>query len=260
MIFFPGIHQPGDARHFRVACVSLNRLDNRRKPLGCRRVLLDSGAFTKVNRFGGYPEAPEDHARRLYDLHCSGAVRILAAVAEDYMCEPVVTAKTGLTIPEHQRLTIERYDRLVAELTRLFGGPIPFHVMPVLQGQSARDYLGHLAMYGARLRSRMWVGVGSVCKRQGKVAVIEDLLEAIKGARPDLRLHGFWREADGAAEPQGSAAAVQRRQHGVVVQRAQAGPRRQRLARGAGILRTGHARAERRRAANAVRVGVRAAA
>lgn len=37
----------------------------------------------------------------------------------------------------------------------------------------------------------MWVGVGSVCKRNTNVAEIERILSAIKAERPDLRLHGF---------------------------------------------------------------------
>jgi hypothetical protein len=41
------------------------------------------------------------------------------------------------------------------------------------------------------LNARSWVGVGSVCKRNGNPDQIEDILLAIKALRPDLRLHGF---------------------------------------------------------------------
>jgi hypothetical protein len=37
----------------------------------------------------------------------------------------------------------------------------------------------------------MWVGVGSVCKRNSSPCLILDVLMAIKMERPDLRLHGF---------------------------------------------------------------------
>jgi hypothetical protein len=37
----------------------------------------------------------------------------------------------------------------------------------------------------------MWVGVGSVCKRNGRPEKILAVLSAIKAIRPDLRLHGF---------------------------------------------------------------------
>src|SRR4051795_10333681 len=37
----------------------------------------------------------------------------------------------------------------------------------------------------------MWVGVGSVCRRNGNPSAIEAVLRAIKTERLDLRLHGF---------------------------------------------------------------------
>ena len=93
-------------------------------------------------------------------------------------------AITGLTIPEHQRLTIERYDALLACDTGVY-------IMPVLQGYAPEDYVSHIRQYGARLAYGAWVGVGSVCKRNGDPRAILDVLIAIKTERPDLRLHGF---------------------------------------------------------------------
>jgi hypothetical protein len=37
----------------------------------------------------------------------------------------------------------------------------------------------------------MWVGVGSVCKRNGSVADVTNVLAHIRAVRPDLNLHGF---------------------------------------------------------------------
>ncbi len=85
----------------------------------------------------------------------------------------------------HQRWTIKRYDRIRRAL------PAHIYLMPVLQGYDRQDYVDHVAMYGARLEFGMWVGVGSVCKRNGDPAAIENVLMAIVAARPDLRLHGF---------------------------------------------------------------------
>lgn len=233
--FYPGLHQPHDAVNFDRACISIHRLERRRKPVRCADVMVDSGAFTKLAKHGCYPEPVEVYARQLHRLHTQGVVQITVAAAQDYMCEAFMLAKTGLTIAEHQRLTVERYDALLSALSELFGGSIPFPVMPVLQGFGIADYLRHVEMYGDRLKPGMWVGVGSVCKRQGNVAVIEDLLLAIKEVRPDLRLHGFRREADGPAKSHRSAAPLQRRQHGLELRRPEAGPRRQRLARGQGF-------------------------
>lgn len=144
--------------------------------------MLDSGAFSELLLHGGY-RADE---RTFVDQ----VARVIAhrpdvVVSQDYMVEDVMLRKTGLTLVDHQRLTIERYDEIRARW--LWRTPL----MPVLQGWTVDDYLRHLEDYGQRLRSGMWVGVGSVCKRQGDIRLIEDLLGAIVRERPDLRLHGF---------------------------------------------------------------------
>lgn len=143
---------------------------------------MDSGAFSSILRHGGYPHGVDEYAGQIARWrHCG---RLLAAVAQDFMCEPAMLARTGLTVADHQRLTIERYDALLPLVEGVY-------VMPVLQGYSPMDYVAHVEQYGARLKPRMWVGVGSVCKRNGDVKAIEAVLVAIQRARPDLRLHGF---------------------------------------------------------------------
>ena len=63
--------------------------------------------------------------------------------------------------------------------------------MPVLQGYQVSDYLKHLFDYGDRLLPNMWIGIGSVCKRNSDPSQIRDILKAIKLIRPDLKIHGF---------------------------------------------------------------------
>lgn len=187
MKFFVGLHQPSDAKHFNSVCISVNRVRNRRKPVPVGdllggEVLLDSGAFTEIAKYGGYRHGVEEYAeqvRRLLPI-----MPITAAVSQDYMCEPHMLAKTGLTVEDHQRLTIERYDALLA-------CKLPVYIMPVLQGYEPADYAEHVRQYGSRLGFGAWVGVGSVCKRNSNPEAISRVLQAIKRERPDLRLHGF---------------------------------------------------------------------
>jgi len=188
--FYVGLHQPADAQHFDSCCISINRVRGRKAPVP-GRVLIDSGAFTELNLYGGYRHGVEEYAAELYRLYTQGVINIVAAVAQDYMCEPFMLAKTGLAVGDHQRLTIERYDALVAELDNLFGGKCPFPVMPVLQGYLPSDYVRHTRMYGNRLKPGMWVGVGSVCKRNGDPKAIVNVLSAVHSALPGLLLHGF---------------------------------------------------------------------
>ena len=183
--FFVGLHQPHDARHFSRAYISINRLRSRRSavpvPSGAE-VLIDSGAFTEISTHGAYRHTVAEYAadlRRIRDL-----VPIVAVVAQDWMCEPFIVAKTGLSVAEHQRLTIERYDELLEH-------DLPAPAMPVLQGFDPADYRRHIDAYGDRLVPGMWVGVGSVCKRNASPVDVLNVLATIAGPRPDLRLHGF---------------------------------------------------------------------
>lgn len=189
--FYVGLHIPAQAHRFGLTCISINKLRGRHKPIVGPRVLVDSGAFTELERYSGYRHGVEEYAAELYRLHTEGVCDIAAAVAQDYMCEAFMLARTGLTVADHQRLTIERYDALTAELNRLFGGRCPFPVMPVLQGYRPGEYAAHVRAYGVRLVAGMWVGVGSVCKRNGSPERIVEVLTAIRDIRPDLRLHGF---------------------------------------------------------------------
>ena len=181
--FFLGVHHPADAAKVKHAFISVHALSRRKSMFPVNEWIMDSGAFSTIAKHGGYPEPVEDYASHIRRF--AGCGRLLAAVSQDYMCEELMLLKTGLTVQEHQRLTIERYDELVSMDV---GGT---YIMPVLQGYHPKHYADHIRLYGDRLPSYAWVGVGSVCKRNGNPAAIEDVLLAIHAERPDLLLHGF---------------------------------------------------------------------
>ncbi len=145
--FYVGMKHASDARHFERCMVSVARL---------KRV-----------------------------VRWSNCGRLVAAVSQDYMCEPFILAKTGLTVRDHQRLTIERYRKIKGLVD------CAAYVLPVLQGFEPWEYVSHLRQYGGTLSEGQWVGVGSVCKRNARIDEIERVLVAIRDERPDLRLHGF---------------------------------------------------------------------
>ena len=181
--FFTGIHHPNKADRVPLAMVSANALRNRRSHFPVNEWIMDSGAFTTVTKHGGYPHSVDEYAEIIRRFADCG--RLLIAVAQDYMCEPFVLERTGMTVADHQRLTVERYD----DLLRCDRGGVP--IMPVLQGYDVGEYVDHLRMYGDRLGFGMWVGVGSVCKRNRNPGSVVAVLEAIHAERPDLKLHGF---------------------------------------------------------------------
>lgn len=183
MRFYVGLHQPSDAQHFERCMVSINRLRRRKSEFKVGEWMMDSGAFTELKDHGRYRSTPSEYANEARRWIGNGQLAVI--VSQDYMCEPFILEKTGLSVEEHQRLTIDRYD----ELLDLIDGDS--YVLPVLQGYWPDEYLAHIEQYGGRLTQGAWVGVGSVCKRNSDVEQIEQVLAPIHAARPDLRLHGF---------------------------------------------------------------------
>jgi len=143
---------------------------------------MDSGAFSQIYSKGQYDEPVNKYADQI--KRWSECGNLLAAVTQDMMCEPFILQRTGLTVEEHQRTTIERYKELSNIVTDTY-------IMPVLQGYEPAEYVQHLEMYGESLVPGQWVGVGSVCKRNTNPSGIIEVLYAIKNIRPDLKLHGF---------------------------------------------------------------------
>jgi hypothetical protein len=185
MEFFIGWHQPVNGRsgcnNFANTMISINRLLKRESYFAVNNWILDSGAFSRISSGKGHLSTKK-YAKQI--IKWSGCGNLLAAVTQDYMCEKPILDKTKLTIIDHQKLTIHRYDRLLTFNTGVY-------IMPVLQGFEVKDYLAHLKMYSDRLKYNHWLGVGSVCKRNGKPDKILAILAAIKSDRPDLKLHGF---------------------------------------------------------------------
>ncbi len=106
------------------------------------------------------------------------------AAAMDWMCEPAIRQKTGLSVLEHQRRTVLNYLEL-----RTLAPEQPW--LPVLQGWERADYLRHRDQYasaGVDLASLPLVGLGSVCRRQD-TAMAEDLIRELEA--DGIRLHGF---------------------------------------------------------------------
>jgi hypothetical protein len=122
---------------------------------------LDSGGFTELSMFGAWQTTEAEYiaaARRYRDE----IGNLTYASPQDWMCEPFVVAKTGLTVQEHQCKTIENYLHLINAAP-----DVPW--VPVLQGWTIGDYLRCVEMYdavGVDLAAQPLVGLGSVCRRQ----------------------------------------------------------------------------------------------
>lgn len=193
--FFLGTHEPAwlsqltDVPLF----VSHRRLARRRRlPAATTPWALDSGGFTELSMYGGWRTDPSEYvvAVRRYVAEVGN---LLWASPQDWMCEPIMLQRTGLTVAEHQRRTIENY----LELRRL-GPDLPF--IPVLQGWTAADYLRHDEAYeraGIDLSAEAVVGVGTLCRRQATGQLVT-ILEAL--AARGIRMHGYGVKSQGLTQ------------------------------------------------------------
>lgn len=144
---------------------------------------LDSGAFTELNMFGEWRTSVEQYAKEI-KRYQEELGHMTWASCQDWMCEPFVLEKTGKTVQDHQRLTIDNYLSI-----RNINPDLP--VIPVLQGWKIPDYLDHVEQYqnrGIDLTKEKIVGLGSVCRRQNTDEA-EELVKILHAK--GIALHGF---------------------------------------------------------------------
>lgn len=185
MKFFLGTHIPSWLGRLDFPLFISNNGLRKRRSYG--RALgpwaLDSGAFTEIQTHGRWTIGAEEYVDsiRTYQEKIGN---LLWAAQQDYMCEPFMLEKTGLTVEHHQQLTIENFLEL-----RALAPDLP--IIPVLQGWTIDDYQSHIDSFiaaGVDLPSLSLVGVGSVCRRQATTE-IENIVRSI--SERDISIHGF---------------------------------------------------------------------
>lgn len=194
MRFYLGTHQPAWlARDLGVPLlVSHRRLAGRRcLPRASGPWACDSGGFTELSLHGRW-RTPE-HAYVAAVRRYVGEIGLLEwAAPQDWMTEPAVRARTGLSVRAHLRRTVDSLLRL-----RDLASDLPF--IPVLQGDSVHDYHRCADMFeraGIDLTRERLVGIGSVCRRQ-HTNQVEQIMRSL--AHRNIRLHGFGVKTTGLA-------------------------------------------------------------
>lgn len=193
MDFYLGTHEPSWLHRTDVPLfVSAVRLRLRRtfqKAKG--RMAFDSGGFSELQVHGKWTVAARQYAEEMRCWAEEIGMPDFAAI-QDWMCEPHMLAKTGKTVAEHQKLTIESYATL-----RQLAPEIPW--LPVLQGWQPDDYESHVERYrtaGFDLAKLPRVGVGSVCRRQG---TFDGARIIHRVADLGIKIHAFGVKVDGLA-------------------------------------------------------------
>jgi len=184
MKFYLGTHETGWVGKIPVPfMVSHRRIQHRRRlrPASAP-VVIDSGGFSELSMYGAWRTTSAEYidaCRRYVD----GLGTVDWCAPQDWMCEPFMVAKTGLSISEHQHRTVDNYCRLRQEAP-----DVPW--IPVLQGWAIDDYMACIDLYdaaGVDLTDGT-VGVGSVCRRQstGEIAAVFSALH-----EAGVACHGF---------------------------------------------------------------------
>ena len=184
MEFYLGTHVPVHLERTEVPMFLSRRvLQKRKSPIkSIAPWALDSGGFSELRLNGGWEMTAEDYVETVNRLNKTPNLRW--AAQQDWMCEPVMIDKTGLTVREHQRRTVANF----LELKKL---DCDVHIIPVLQGYTMDEYKECFEMFevaGVDLRSESLVGLGSVCRRQN-TDDIERIVSCFHAK--DLKLHGF---------------------------------------------------------------------
>ena len=184
MRFFLGSHVPKHLERTEVDLFISRRTLMKRKSLlnPICEWALDSGGFSELRLNGTWSINAEQYVEEL--KRYSQMDGLQWAAPQDWMTEPFMIEKTGLSVREHLKRTVDNY----LEIQRL---DPPVHVIPVLQGWELDDYRECFELYesqGVDLRNEPVVGVGSVCRRQAS-SEIERIMRYFYSK--DLRLHGF---------------------------------------------------------------------
>lgn len=164
--------------------VSERRLGRRvALPRAITRWALDSGGFSELTQFNGWKTTAEQYAARVR-RYVDEVGRLIWASPQDWMCEPHMIRKTGLSVVEHQRRTIDNGLEL-----RELAPDLPW--IYVVQGWEPADYFRHVEEYARRgvdLTRESLVGIGSVCRREA-MPVAGVIFRGL--AEMGLSVHGF---------------------------------------------------------------------
>jgi hypothetical protein len=157
---------------------------------------MDSGGYSTLSRFGKWDITPAQYVRKTAwcDRHIGN---LEMAAPQDWMCEPPVIAKTGLTPGIHQIRTTINFSVLNELWPQHSDEESPY--FPVLQAAPGDidGYLRHIDMYeeaGINLWDYHTVGIGTVCRIQSN-KIIGLLARELN--QTGLRFHWFGVKTDG---------------------------------------------------------------
>lgn len=163
---------------------------DRVEPLGME-IHCDSAGFVAMALKGGYDWTAEQY---IDGLAVHPAITRVSAMD---LCVEVEVAHSRDEVRERIAKTVN-LNRTCAKLARQAG--IASKLMPVIQGQSAEDYIRCFDAISGIVEHEATIGVGSMCRRstngpEGSNAILDALDRSLPR---DVRLHLFGLKSDGA--------------------------------------------------------------
>lgn len=144
---------------------------------------LDSGGFAEISEYGRWTLSEDRYAAGVQRLaRRLGSMDF--ACPQDWICSPAAVERSGLSVSEHQRRTVE-------SLLGLRSAAPDVTWVPVLQGWKPSDYRAHVELYsalGVELRDEQLVAIGSIAARQDDPTIAQTIHWL---AGHGIRLHGL---------------------------------------------------------------------
>ena len=139
-------------------------------------LMMDSGAFAVIQKYGKYLYSPEEYASGIEKWHPD------IAWTMDYPCEPSIQRRGNYDSKRAQEMTIANQLKLL---------DLNADTQMVVQGWTVQDYLENLDRIKEQGLLTERLGIGSVCRR-GQNREIARIIRAIHNSVPSwVKLHGF---------------------------------------------------------------------
>lgn len=155
--------------------------------------IMDSGSFSELKMNGKYTFTPQEYFNTIEHWQPDIFVNM------DYMCEPNQLEKTGMTVDQHQLLSLENQIQLKELLEDSWmNGHV--ELMGVIQGWTPLDYEDHIQLLKDHDMIMPYMGIGSVCRR-GDTNQILKVIKTVSKQLPNTKLHGFGVKTDILSNP-----------------------------------------------------------
>lgn len=151
-----------------------------------KEIMLDSGGFSLLNKYGDYPFSVKDYVDWIHRMDEINDGKVSYVAIRDFPCEPEISRKLGLMS------NYERIQRTVKNTIECMSHDIPAKWMPVLQGYIRQDYLTCLQLLkdeGVDLGDL--IAIGSMCRRTDLRQIKDIFCNIQRGYSGNIHLFGL---------------------------------------------------------------------